>query len=821
MESKGKFYIGRMYDPKKGAIGAERILYDPDDLVTHGVIVGMTGSGKTGLGVDLLEEAALNGIPAIIIDPKGDIANLLLHFPDLLPEQFVPWVDLGGMGRDKRPTEERAAEVAEQWSGGLKEWGIDSARIKAVMKAVQYVVYSPGSDAAMPVSIMASLAAPDLEWEDHKEAIRDRISTTATALLGLVGIEADPIKSREHILVSNILEAFWQEAKDLDLEELIRLIQAPPFKKLGAFDLEQFFPVADRMDLALSLNNLLASPGFQVWREGAPLDVHGFLWTSQGKPKHSVFYMAHLTESERMFFLTLLLSAVETYLHGQSGSSSLKAILYIDEMLGYLPPVASPPSKPPLIRMIKQARAYGFGLLLTTQNPVDLDYKALSNAGTWFIGKLQAERDKARLLEGLESVREGDGTLKRSELDKLISGLEKRVFLLHNVHEKKPLTFHTRWAMAYLAGPITKDRLAELNRMAGAEGKGVTTKADLPAADSDQAIPGLSATRPAVPKGVQEYFLPNNVTPSDAAKSSERSRSEVEVKSLIYRPALLAQAEVRYVDRKHRIDHIETLTSIVQTPDPRGFIHWEDSRSAPVAIASLVNDPEPQARFGELSPPLNDAKILSGLEGDFLDHVFHDGSLILQSNSELDIVSHPGMSAEEFSALCVQEADKACDAEVSKLKAKYESKITAIQRKLAKEQRELVEDEADLSARKLEEAATHAENILGLFSGSRATRRVSSSLSKRRMTTQAKADVDESIAAIEEFEKELGNLQAELQAELDEIDVRWDEVASAVEEITLSPQKTNIRLTLYGIAWHPFWLMAEGEDLLELPAYRG
>jgi hypothetical protein len=516
VEYEGFFYLGRTYDLENQKINDDQVLYDPDDLTTHGVVVGMTGSGKTGLCVDLLEEAALNGIPAILIDPKGDLANLLLHFPALAAEDFKPWIDKDQARREGKSTQEIARDTAKLWRDGLEKWGIPPGRIVKVTESVEYAVFTPGSDAGIPVNILSSLKAPEIEWEGNKENIRDKISSTVTALLGLVGVEADPVQSREHILLSNVFEASWKDGQDFDLEELIRQIQNPPFEKLGAFELEQFYPSEDRFKLAMALNNLLASPSFQAWVEGMPLDIAKLLWNSDGKPRHSVFYLAHLPESERMFFVTLLLTAVEAWMRSEAGSSALRAMLYIDEVLGFLPPVANPPTKPPLLRLLKQARAFGLGVLLTTQNPVDLDYKGLGNAGTWFVGKLQTEQDKARLLNGLESVVAGKGGFKRSEISDIISSLQKRVFLLHNVHEKAPQIFHTRWAMAYLPGPISRPQIEELNELVGAKVPVSSTSTNGAAASEiapesqirdDSELESISQTRPKAPRGVKEYFI--------------------------------------------------------------------------------------------------------------------------------------------------------------------------------------------------------------------------------------------------------------------------------------------------------------------------
>ena len=461
------FYLGRAYDPIKKSTSDTQVNYDPADLTTHAVVTGMTGSGKTGLCITLLEEAALKGIPAIIIDPKGDLTNLLLHFPNLAPQDFQPWLDAEQARRSGKTIEQTAMETALSWRNGLNEWGINQERVLALKNSAQFAVFTPGSDSGIPVSVLSSLAVPDLSWNENREVLREKISSTVTALLGLVGYEdIDPLRSREHILLANIFENAWSQAKSIDLTELILQTQTPPFEKLGAFPVDTFFPAKDRMELAMVLNNILASPAFEAWRQGQSLDIGSMLYTEDGRPRHNIFYLAHLSDTERMFFITLLLSAVETWMRTQSGATSLRALLYMDEIFGYLPPQRNPPSKQLLLRMLKQARAFGLGLLLATQNPVDVDYKALSNAGTWFIGKLQTEQDKDRLLDGLESA---GGNVPRGDFDKLISSLGKRVFVLHNIHAKQPILFESRWAMNFLAGPMTRAQIPALNKLVNAD----------------------------------------------------------------------------------------------------------------------------------------------------------------------------------------------------------------------------------------------------------------------------------------------------------------------------------------------------------------
>src|SRR5512147_3172743 len=274
-----EFYLGRIFDPAAGKVTAQDLMYDPADLTTHAVVTGMTGSGKTGLCIALLEGAALQGIPALIIDPKGDLTNLLLHFPELAPQDFQRWIDPDLARRAGKTLEQAAMEASLSWRNGLAEWNIKPERIAALKNAVQFAIFTPGSDSGIPVSVLSSLAAPKLDWEGNREVLRERISSTVTALLGLVGMnDIDPIRSREHILLSNIFEFHWSEGNDLDLTELILQTQTPPFPNLGAFPVDTFFPPKDRMELAMILNNILAAPAFETWREGEELDIQSLLF---------------------------------------------------------------------------------------------------------------------------------------------------------------------------------------------------------------------------------------------------------------------------------------------------------------------------------------------------------------------------------------------------------------------------------------------------------------------------------------------------------------------------------------------------------------
>ena len=829
------FYLGRNFDLASGKLSGDKVLYDPADLTTHAVVTGMTGSGKTGLCIGLMEEAALEKIPALIIDPKGDLTNLLLHFPDLLPSDFKPWLDAEMVRRQGKTIEEASAETAEQWKKGLSDWDIQPEKIQDLKDSVHFTVFTPGSDAGKRVSILSSFEAPTVPWEGNTEILREKISATVTALLGLVGFDdIDPIKSREHILLANIFENAWSQGKNLDLNELILQTQTPPFDKLGAFPVETFFPEKERMPLAMSLNNILAAPSFESWREGHPLDIPSLLFMPDGKPCHSIFYIAHLSDTERMFFVTLLLSAVETWMRTQAGSSYLRALVYFDEIYGYLPPTRNPSSKQPLLRMLKQARAFGVGLLLATQNPVDVDYKGLSNAGSWFVGKLQTERDKERLLDGLESV---SGGVDRREFDKLISTLGKRVFLLHNVHVKAPVTFQTRWAMNYLAGPLTRAQIPLLNQLTG-EADSVNVKqpptpsqagnSTIAAATQTPAVPSrkpsgavATATKPTPPPEVDEYFLPLSFSVTEAFKASaEPIPSDSKLDAVLYRPVLLAAAKSRILDRRNGIDtEIETAV-LVDTPDKNGSIDWKDYTYDGPSLEKLDDSPAPQAIFESIPSPLNDSKLMASMNRDFNDWVYRTAKMTVRQNKSLKVIALPGMSQSEFVSECTNVAKAGRDQELAKSLSTVNRQIDTLTRRLEKEESELKNDQEELNSRNLEQTQAIAKNVLGVFQRGKINR-LSQAFEKNRMKNRAEASVEESKITISQLKKQIADLQIQIDSKTQEITSRWGDLVDDVDETILTPRKGDIFIDRFGIAWMPFYQVKSGEQKIELPAFGG
>jgi hypothetical protein len=653
--------------------------------------------------------------------------------------------------------------------------------------------------------------------------------------------DIDPVRSREHILLSNIFENAWKQGRDLDLSELILQTQNPPFQKLGVFDVNTFFAEKDRFELAMLLNNILAAPSFQSWVEGEPLDIASLLYTADGRPRHSVFYIAHLPDAERMFFVALLYSAVESWMRTQTGTSSLRALLYFDEIFGYLPPVSNPPSKQTMLRMLKQARAFGVGQVLVTQNPVDVDYKALSNAGTWCIGKLQTDQDKQRLLDGLESAMSGG--LDRQEYDRMISTLGKRVFLMHNIHEKAPTLMQTRWVMNYMAGPLTRNQIPALNILAGAV-QATPQEAGLSASDLGhlQAVPvaeptveqaapvstkpvkqqpptSSSATRPTIPAGVNEFFLPNNLTFTQAFKAAGREYpNEAYSQGLVYRPVLLAQASTRFINRKYDLDYELAQTALVKNPDRRGLVRWEEFHTPPLDLTAFDQSPDPQGRFATLEAPFSDGKALAALLKDFVEWAYRTAKVTVRAHEGLKLYAGPQVSAGDFRTQCADAARSARDKEIEKFESTFEVRLRTLQDKLRREARELKQDEDELSQRKMEETGTHLSNIASVLGMGR-KRTLTTSLTKRRQTSQAKADVEESLDVIEDLKKQIAEIEEQKVSGIEEINQRWGEVVKDITEIPVMPLKKDVLLDFFGVAWMPFHVVKVGETVEELPGF--
>ncbi len=796
-EKLGQFYLGRGYDMDTRRADGDLLLYDSKDLVTHGVVLGMTGSGKTGLCLAMLEEAAMDDIPAIIIDPKGDIANLLLAFPDLDARSFRPWINEDDAAKKGVSPDEHAEKTAAMWKKGLEEWGQGSGRVKRFTEKVDINIFTPGSKAGIPVSILSSLDVPPFEVMDDGELLGERIESTVSSLLSLVGVGADPIQSPEAVLLSTIFQKAWADGMGITLETLVRHIQKPSFDKVGIIDLDSFLPEKSRQTLALKFNNLLASPGFSTWLEGPPLDIAKMLHTPEGKPRVSIFSIAHLGDSERMFFVSLLLNQMLGWMRAQNGTTSLRALLYMDEIYGYLPPTANPPSKKPMMTMLKQARAFGLGVLVATQNPVDLDYKALSNIGTWFLGRLQTERDKLRVLDGLEGAAGSQNArFDRSSMEKLISGLGNRVFLMNNVHEDGPVLFHVRWVMSYLTGPLTRGQIKTLmdpKRPAfGAAPAQGTTAAP---GSNPMAMPGMAAAavtaagnRPAVGAGVREVFL----APAGAGDD------------IIYQPHLLRTATVHFSSAKAGLDDNRPVRLV--NPIVAKGIDWE--KTLPPPTTRTEDGPVDGATFGELPGFAMNAANYKQVEKDFAEWLYRNERAELFTCPSLKAWSKLGESEGDFRARLTHRAREVRDAAVEKIRAATARKITTLEGRLRTAEGRLAKEKAEANSAKMQAGVSVLGGLLGGLLGRKAglgsITRGSSAIGKATSAYKQHQDVANADVKVTGIAAEIDALQKELEAESARLAESYDSANLPVETESLKPARIDVKVETVALLWLPF-----------------
>ncbi len=801
-EKLGQFYLGKVHDLSSGTTSdSDLVLYDAKDLTTHAVCVGMTGSGKTGLCLSLLEEAAIDGIPAICIDPKGDLGNLMLTFPKLRPEDFTPWVDASDAARQGLTVDELSKKTASAWKQGLAEWDQSGDRIQRFRDAAEVAIYTPASNAGRPLTVLKSFAAPPPQLIDDTEAFRERILSSVSGLLALLQINADPISSREHILLSSILDYCWRNGTDVDMATMIRSIQTPPFTKVGFLDIESFYPSAERFKLAMLMNNLVASPGFAAWLEGEPPDIQQLLYTPEGRPRIAIISIAHLSDSERMFFVTILLNEVLAWMRCQQGTSSLRALLYMDEVFGFFPPTANPPSKLPMLTLLKQARAFGLGCVLATQNPVDLDYKGLSNCGTWFLGRLQTERDKLRVLEGLEGATASTGSrFDRSRMEQILAGLGSRVFLMHNVHEDEPVIFRTRWALSYLRGPLTRRQIESVM----APLKTATTETEsthrFVAPQAELADDDL---RPVLPPDLVELFFPVN-SPTE---------------NIIYRPALLGQAKLHYVHAKSDIDQWDDVTLIRPGGDSIPADVWSEADEWDEAkFPELLLAPESTvAVFRDVPQPMLQKKSYTTWEKALKDHLYRHQRLTLWVCKALKAVSRPAESESDFRIRLRHTAREQRDLLVEKLRARYASRFVTLEDQIRRAEQRIEREKSQKSQKTLSAAVSIGSSILGAMFG----RKLNSSANVgragtaiRSASTMAKesADVRHAQETYNAAIRKRDELNAQVEADAQKIQDQFDPDLMEFEQLEITPRKADLTISRVALVWLPYTTSTSGES---------
>ncbi len=779
------FQLGKLLD------GGELVL-DPGDLTTHAVIVGMTGSGKTGLGIVLLEEALAKGVPALILDPKGDMGNLALTFPDLSAASFRPWIDESAARDAGQTPDEYAEKTAELWRSGLERSGIGPERIQALRDAAEVTLYTPGSESGVPLNVIGSLKAPKLSWDTDEETIRDEIEGTVSSLLGLVGIEADPIGSREHVLLSNLLEHNWRAGTDLDLGALIGQIQQPPLRKLGVFEVDAFMPPADRNELAIKLNALVASPSFAAWGRGPALDPAVLLRTEDGKPRAAVIYLAHLSDQERQLVVTLVLSRLITWMHGQSGTSELRGLVYLDEVMGFAPPTAMPPSKKPILTLMKQARAFGIGMVIATQNPVDLDYKAMANAGSWFIGRLQTERDKERVLEGLRSAA---GGVDVAALDTAIGGLEQRQFLLQSAHRDKPELFSTRWAMSFLRGPLTKEQIATLTPDAPAAAEESVTVTQSPLADDE------SGVAPPVADGVPVRWL-DPAAPWAAEIGADPAGKRLQA-------FLAARVSLRFDDTKAELDTTQEWEAVYGPLDTG--LDLDRETAVDYDDRDLRAEAPDGAAYVLPQVPLDKAAFFRDAGREIQRRLTATQTLELLRNAELDLYSRPGETPEQFAARADEAAKAAADAETAKIRDRLEAKRDRLERAIETARRRVEQASVEQSSRQSTELLSGLGSVVGVLLGgkadtrtiARAGRALGGAASRRGMSTRAAERKESAEEKAELAEADLAELEQEILDEVAEIDEKWAAKADAVETVPIRLEAGDVRVVQTTLVWVP------------------
>jgi len=796
-EKLGAFYLGRVFDAASGKTSDEPLLYDSRDLTTHAICVGMTGSGKTGLCLAMLEEAAIDGIPAICIDPKGDLGNLMLSFPELAPQDFAGWVDSGEAARRNLSVEQYAAQVSQQWQAGLAEWDQAPDRIARFRNAADVAIYTPGSDSGLPLSVLQSLSPPPAELLEDSSALAERISSVVSGLLTLLGRDADPLQSREHILLSNLLDQAWRAGRTVDLATLVASVQKPGVEKLGALDLETFFPAKERMQLALAINGLLASPRFATWTRGDPLDAQRLLFTPEGKPRIAIISIAHLSDAERMFVVTLLLNEVIGWMRRQPGTSSLRAILYMDEIFGYFPPSAVPPSKPPMLTLLKQARAYGLGVVLATQNPVDLDYKGLGNTGTWLIGRLQTERDRDRLLDGLTTALAGSGP-SREELARLVGALTQRVFLMRNVHDDAPVLMKSRWALSYLRGPLTPAEISRLMapRKQRATDHGVAPRGTAPQAAA-AASAAITATRPALPAEIEEAYLP-------VRGAADR---------ITYQPRAFGIARLHFIDKPAGVDEWQQVSLAATISDDGKEVLWEENEA--FESTALTRDAVAGATYADLPVGAQRAATYTQWGKSLAAWLYQNQKLQLWSCDALKLLSRPGESEGDFRSRLSLALREQRDAQASKLREKFGPKLVTLQNQLQRARERAERERGQLSQQKFQTAISVGATILGAFLG----RKAASVGNIGRATTAAKSatrigreseDVQRADESAGQIEQRIADLNKECEAAIAALEATADAQQLELRAVNLTPRKSDIAIGRLLLLWTPWRTGADG-----------
>ena len=755
------------------------LVYKNKDLTTHAAIIGMTGSGKTGLGISLLEEAAIDNIPSIIIDPKGDMGNLLLTFPNLQGSDFEPWIEEQDAVNNGLSISELALKTAQTWKNGIEADFQNQERIQKLKDSADFTIYTPGSSAGVQISILSSFKAPSIEVLEDNELLVSLINSTVSSILSLID-EKDDSSSKEFILISTIFMNSYANQKDLSLEELITCIVTPPFSKVGIFDLETFFPQSERLKLALKLNTIIANPSFKSWIEGEPLDISNLLYDESGKAKVSIFSIAHLNDSQRMFFVSLLLNQMVSWMRRQEGTTSLKALLYMDEIFGYFPPNANPPSKQPMLTLLKQARSFGVGIILSTQNPVDIDYKGLANIGTWFIGRLQTKQDKEKVIDGLSSAVEGK--IDKSEMENLLSNLEKRTFIMKNINEDGIKIFQTRWTLSYLKGPITKEQIKFLmaNKTVNFVSKPEIQKTKVETTNRQ------NSPKPIIPNLIEQKYL-------------YTSQSE----SYYLQAYLVFKCSVHFSDTSKNIDQTNELNYKSYLQKEASNINFEELEE--FKENSFETNERVNSNYYETPIFIQNEKELKQIQKDFTDYIYRNSKLSLYKNEDLKIISKQNESLTDFKIRIQDRLNEKIDEQIESLQLKFSKTNDSIDDKLNKLFDKLEKEQLQANTTTTDAIISIGTSLLGAFFGKSTTAttlgKVASSAKGATKILKEKSDVKYVESEIQQLQIEKEELQKTLENEISKINEENKISNFQIEEIFIKPKRTDIFNVKLELLW--------------------
>ncbi len=774
------FYIGKEKINDEESIP---LVYKNKHLTTHAAIIGMTGSGKTGLGISLLEEAAIDNIPSIIIDPKGDMGNLLLTFPELKQQDFEPWIEEQDAQNNGMSVAELAAKTASLWENGITGDFQNKERIKKLKDSADYTIYTPGSTAGVPVSVLSSFKAPSKKVLEDTDILNQLVSSTVSSLLSLVDIK-DNTSSKEHILISSIFMNFYSQGKDLSLEELISSIVTPPFKKVGIFDLDTFFASEDRLKLALKLNTIIANPSFKSWIEGEPLDISNMLYDEDGKARVSIFSISHLNDSQRMFFVSLLLNQMVAWMRRQEGTSSLKALLYMDEIFGYFPPSKNPPSKQPMLTLLKQARSFGIGVILSTQNPVDLDYKGLANIGTWFIGRLQTKQDKEKVIDGLTTG--ANANLDKKELMDLLSNLSKRNFIMKNIHEDAVKVFKTRWVLSYLKGPISKDDIKKLMKEKIQRALNPTQKTSI-SSKKVHSPSSNNTNKPILPNDLEESF--NYLSQSD------------EYQMQAY---LLTTCELNFFSASKNIDVKKQIINKIYLDETDTDINWEDCEE--LEEKNFSNKERRNCSYYNIPTFMQNTRELRLLQKEFTNRIYQNNKLTLYKNTKLKLTSKQDESLTDFRIRIQDRLNEAIDENVEKLQTRYEKEEKRLETKLEKLYTKLEKEKDQASAKTTDALISIGSSILGAFFGKSLLSKTNMGKAASGVKTASRAlkerkDIQFVEAEIEDLSNDIASLQEKLELEVEKINEEFNISNYEIEETYIKLRRKDIYNVKLSLLW--------------------